>query len=367
MASVQLQFFPSWTLSLYMAKVFITRSFAVLAALVVVLMTLDLLGESGNILAYPGNGEAELWFYVSLRVPQLIERFLPFSVLLGTLIALATMNQNSEIISMKAAGMSAHQILAPLIAASAVIAALLFLFNDHVVARSYTTFANWESVEYGPLPEEEISSRNVWVRDGDDLINAQLAYGRGADTRLRGVTVYDRTGGALEQILTAQRARYTPQGWVLEDATRFDVDAVVESEPEDITIAPEATPDQFTLANVEARNMSFAALRQAIADLRAAGRPTEGLEAGLWHKISGPLSTILMPLLGAVAGFGLARSGHLFIRAVIGMALGFAYFVADNFALAMGNIGVYPPLLAAWAPFLLFLLIGEAVLIRTEE
>ena len=44
------------------------------------------------------------------------------------------------------------------------------------------------------------------------------------------------------------------------------------------------------------------------------------------------------------------------------MALGFAYFVADNFSLAMGNAGAYPPLLAAWAPFLLFLLIGETVL-----
>ena len=91
------------------------------------------------------------------------------------------------------------------------------------------------------------------------------------------------------------------------------------------------------------------------------------LKAGWWHKISGPMSSILMPLLGAVAAFGLARSGQLFIRAVIGMALGFAYFVADNFALAMGNIGAYPALLAAWAPFMLFFLIGETVLIRTEE
>ena len=74
-----------------------------------------------------------------------------------------------------------------------------------------------------------------------------------------------------------------------------------------------------------------------------------------------------MPLLGSVAAFGLARSGHLFVRAVIGMALGFTYFVADNFSLAMGNLGAYPPLLAAWAPFLLFLLLGEAVLMRTEE
>ena len=69
----------------------------------------------------------------------------------------------------------------------------------------------------------------------------------------------------------------------------------------------------------------------------------------------------------AVAGFGLARSGQLFARAVIGMALGFAYFIVDNAALAMGSFGGYPPLLAAWAPFLLFFLVGETVLIRTEE
>jgi lipopolysaccharide export system permease protein len=101
--------------------------------------------------------------------------------------------------------------------------------------------------------------------------------------------------------------------------------------------------------------------------MKAAGRRTDALEGNLWHKISGPLSAVLMPLLGAVAAFGLARSGALFLRAVIGMALGFAYFVADNFALAMGNLGAYPPFVAAWAPFLLFLLIGETVLVRTEE
>ena len=87
----------------------------------------------------------------------------------------------------------------------------------------------------------------------------------------------------------------------------------------------------------------------------------------MWHKLSGPLSALLMPLLGAIAAFGLARSGQLLIRAAIAMALGFAYFVIDNAALAIGNFGGYPPLVAAWAPFVLFFCIGEAVLIRTEE
>ncbi len=108
-------------------------------------------------------------------------------------------------------------------------------------------------------------------------------------------------------------------------------------------------------------------MRQSIAELAAAGRPTAMLEANLWRKLAAPFVDPAMPLLAAIAAFGLARSGQLFARAVIGMALGFAYFVADNFALAMGNLGAYPPLLAAWGPFVLFLLIGETVLIRTEE
>ena len=101
--------------------------------------------------------------------------------------------------------------------------------------------------------------------------------------------------------------------------------------------------------------------------LSAAGRNSDELRTVWWHKIAGPLSAVLMPILGAIAAFGLARSGQLFVRALIGMALGFAYFVVDNAALAMGSFGGYPPLLAAWAPFFLFLLIGETVLIRTEE
>ena len=113
--------------------------------------------------------------------------------------------------------------------------------------------------------------------------------------------------------------------------------------------------------------MSFFALSGAIDRYEAAGRRTAELRAKWWHKLSGPLSAVLMPLLGSVAAFGLARSGQLFVRALIGMALGFAYFVVDNAALAMGNFGGYPPFLAAWAPFLLFFLVGETVLIRTEE
>jgi lipopolysaccharide export system permease protein len=127
------------------------------------------------------------------------------------------------------------------------------------------------------------------------------------------------------------------------------------------------TPQQVAISSVDADGQNIFELSRSIEALKANGRRTSELEGKWWHKFSGPLSAALMPLLGAIAAFGLARSGQLLIRAVIGMALGFAYFVVDNAALAMGNFGGYPPTIAAWAPFLLFLLIGETVLVQTEE
>lgn len=360
-------FFPSRTITLYMARLFLTRTFAILLAVVLVLQALDLLGESGRILAHPGNGEAEIWRYVGLRVPQIVARFLPFTVLLGTIITLTTLNQNSEVISMKAAGLSAHQVLAPLIVASFGVAILSFAFNDRIVARATSTLDAWQKVDYGPLPIDRGDRTNVWVRDGDDLIQAIQIRGRGDSAVLGGVSVYERTNGRLTGIVTGTRGRRAGDGWRIDGARRFDIASGAVTTPSGMIVGRGVRPDQFTLSNVDPDGLPFHALSDAIDDLDAAGRPTKALEGSLWHKLSGPLSSVLMPLLAAVAAFGVARSGKLFVRAVIGMALGFAYFVADNFALAMGNLGAYPPFLAAWAPFLLFLLVGEAVLVRTEE
>ena len=323
--------------------------------------------ESGKILAYKGNGEAQLLTYLGLRIPQLVQRFLPFSILLGTLFAFMALNSNSEVIAMKAAGLSAHQVLAPFMAASALVAVLAFAFNERIVSRASAQLDRWEAVNFGPMPTGHEGEANVWVRDGDDLIHADFADGRGAATRLTHVTIFDRRGGTMKSILTSDSAAPVRGGWALANAARFDVASGSRTSMGPMVVLPGVRPDRFTLASVDPMGLPYDRLAQAIADLDAAGRPTDALKASLMHKISGPLSTALMPLLAAVAAFGLARSGRLFVRAVIGMALGFAYFVADNFGLAMGNLGAYPPLLAAWGPFVLFLVIGETVLIRTEE
>ena len=364
---INLDFMPSKSLAWYLVRLFLTRTLAVLVLLVMVLMALDLLGESGKILAVPGNGEAELWHYVSLRVPLLIQRFLPFSALLGTLIAFTALNQHSEVIAMKAAGLSAHQVLAPLVVASLGLALAAFVFNEGVAVNSARMVNAWNDNDYRPIRSSSGVQSNVWLKAGNDLVHANIASGRGSALQLQGVTIYDRQGGALQRVIEAERAVQADGGWRLEDVRSYDTAMNVVRRQRQVMALPGVTPDRFTLAKVNPDERNFIALRQDIADLEAAGRPSEEARAGLWHKISGPLSMVLMPLLAAVAAFGLARSGQVLLRAAAGMALGFAYFVVDNLSLALGNVGAYPAWLAAWAPFVLFLLIGEAVLVRSEE
>jgi lipopolysaccharide export system permease protein len=365
---INVGFFPSRRLALYMVRLFLTRSLAVLFALILVLMTLDLLGEAGKILAVPGNDDAALWHYVALRIPLLVSRFLPFSVLLGTLIAFVGLNQNSEVVAMKAAGLSAHQILAPLIVASIGIAGLLFAFNEGVVVNSARVVDAWSDNDYKPIPPVSGVVSNVWLLQGDDLIRVGIVSGRGAAMRLHNVSIYDRSAGVLQRVLNAKSAAPDGRGaWLLRDVQVYDASQSVVRRSAGATAMAGVTPAQLTLAKVDPTELDYWTLRQRLAELEQAGRQTDEARSGLAHKLSQPLSILLMPLLAAVAAFGLARSGQVLIRAVMGMALGFAYFVADNFSLAMGNAGAYPPAIAAWAPFLLFLLIGEAVLVRTEE
>ena len=360
--------FPSRTLTLYLARLFVGRILGVLILLVLVLQMLDLLSESGNILAVPGNGQAEIWYYMSLRIPQLIARFLPYSVLLATLFTFWPLNQNSEVIAMRAAGLSAHQVLAPLLLAASLISLASFVFNETVVTRATGTLKQWSELKYAPIPPDTGIRANVYLRDGTDILTAARVTGRDQAIVMTGVTWYRRdAGGMVTEQIRADRATYAAPGWRMDNPRRFDVRTTVQQTLPAQVVAKGVTPAQVLIGKVDPDGQNVIELHRSIQALKAAGRRTSELEGKWWHKFSGPLSALLMPLLGSVAAFGLARSGQLLVRAVAGMALGFAYFVVDNAALAMGNFGGYPALIAAWAPFMLFFLVGETVLVRTEE
>jgi lipopolysaccharide export system permease protein len=359
---------PSKTLGWYMAKMFLVRFLAFLLGLCLILQVLDLLNETDRILRGSPDTPGVLWQYVGWRLPQLISLFTPFAVLLATLLTFASLNQNSEITIMRAAGLSPHQILTPLFLATGVIALVHFAFNDSILMNANANLNAWKKIDYRPLPKTNDGGSQVWFKDGNRIISARDVKMVSGQVTMAQVTIYNRPNGiSLASTITAPIATLRGGAIELARATETNLTNYEKTVRDLVRIPLEIPPQRFVAASVNADRTRFLELRTAISQLEEGGQATDTLKASLYHKISGPLSSILMPLLGAVAAFGVARSGKLFVRVVAGMFLGFAYFVADNFMMAMGQFGAAPPLLAAWAPFLLFLCVGEAVIYRTEE
>lgn len=366
---VRRKFLPSMTLARYVAGMYVIRFLGLLAGLVATLQLLDLMAVSDDILAAEGASGGQILYYLKLRLPQLISQFVPFSALLATLLAMANLNQHSEVLVMKASGLSPHRILLPMGLVCGVIAVFHFAFNETMVIDANAELRYWEDNDYavGLAPPPEFSSQ-VRIVDGPNLILTEAVSKNGDVVILDNVSIYRRDEtGKVEDLVRANFAANIEGKWRLFEIRRFEATThsfvPQESSEWDINIPPR----RFLTATVEPDFIDPVSLYQAIDRLAGEGRPVNSLIASLLQKFTLPASTLLMPLLGAVAGFGIHRAGSLLLRVVTGMALGFAFFVADNFMIAMGEFGVAPPFLAATAPFLLFLTVGMAVIFYTEE
>ncbi len=360
---------PSRTLARYMVRMHLGRFFGILLGLTAVLQMLDLLATADDIMAADGANWVSLVSYVSMRAPQLISQFVPFTALLATLLTLATLNQHSEVVVMKASGLSAHRILLPLGIASFIIAVTHFAFNETVVVNANADLEYWQDNGYAvDLPPNAGPTGRVWIKEGKTIVLVEAVSQIRNKVVLDKVSLYERDQrGKLEAMVHADFAWYQDGRWTLHEVRRFDAGT------HEVTIHPsqawdlETRPERFQALTVKPDHVSFPKLWSSMQELKKDGLPTDRLMASFLQKVAGPASSLLMPLLAAVAAFGVHRAGNLVIRVVFGMALGFSFFVADNFMLAMGEFGVAPPFLAAWAPFFLFLVVGYAVIFNSEE
>ncbi|TNE63128.1 MAG: LPS export ABC transporter permease LptG [Alphaproteobacteria bacterium] len=360
---------PSRTLASYMVRMHLGRFLGILIGLTAVLQLLDLLAQADDIMKPEGATWVSIVSYVSMRAPQLIAQFAPFTALLATLLTLATLNQHSEVVVMKAMGLSSHRILLPLGIASLLIATTHFVFNETVVVRANAELRYWQEHDYAvDLPPNTNRTGRVWLKEGNTIVQVEAVSQLRNRVVLDKVSLFERDdAGRLEAMVLADFAWYQDGAWTLHEVRRFDAKShLVEVTPTvEWNIA--TRPERFLALTVRADQVSFVGLWKSMQRLREEGLPTSRLMSSFLQKFAGPASTMLMPLLAAVAAFGVHRAGSLVVRLVMGMALGFSFFVADNFMLAMGEFGVAPPFLAAWAPFFLFLLLGYAVIFNSEE
>lgn len=352
----------------YVGRMFLLRFAGLLIFFVIILQMLDLLNRSSDIMAAEGAGIDSMVRYVSLRAPQIISQFTPFAALLGVVLTLAGLSHTSEITVMRAAGMSVHRVLFPLGFVCALIALSHFVFHELVVVNASEALDYWEVNDYAAgLPPESETRTDIRISYDGEFITAASAARLDDAVMLTGVTIVDLNDGLISKTIEARAARFEEGAWRLYAVRTLDALTQQASYSAELIWTNSLDPELLFAMTLEPEQTSLPELAAKIRQLGQDRADTRGPMTQLLSRFSKPMATLVMPLLGAIAGFGVHRQGVLLARAVTGAALGFGYFVAENLALALGALGVVPAIIGAFFPLAIFMVVGFSIILSMEN
>ncbi len=311
--------------------------------------------------------------YFVFLTPQILMFVVPISVLLAILISFGILEKHSEVTALKAGGWSLYRIAMPVFLIAGVICFNLYLLQDYVLPYANIRQDGIRNLIKGKTARTSGGPQRQWLLGESDRIYNYAYYDPGQNLFI-GLNVFEVNLKTLKILrrFHAAKARIEDSGkWLLEDGWVRDF----QSDPQDFQTITKAEfsfpekPSYFQKEIFEPKESSkftYFELKDYISYLRKSGYNATELQVELYKKISFPLSCVVMALLGVPFSFSTGRKGAFFgITASIAIAI--SYWGVFSVFEQMGSYGMLIPLLAAWAPNLLFASAGLVLLftIRT--
>ncbi|MDX1710740.1 MAG: LptF/LptG family permease, partial [Rhodovibrionaceae bacterium] len=175
--------------------------------------------------------------------------------------------------------------------------------------------------------------------------------------------------GKLLGRTAAEQALHEGGAWVLNDVEKLTFTGEGKSQFETLdTLVWETalSPQQFKELSLPPSRLSTAENLEFIDNPGYATHPPHLYRTWVHERFAAPFASLVMILLAAPVAARINRQGGMGKSVVVGVLLGFAYFISDGLLLAMGESGKIPPFLAAWTPLAAFASLGLAALLHEE-
>lgn len=347
----------------------LATALVVISALV---MLIDFVEVSRGVGSNQDLSAVRIFSLVLVKSPAVIVQLFPFVFLFGTLGAYIGLNRRSELIAMRAAGVSAWRFVLP----SAGMAFLLGVLTVTVLGPMASAGdglwqrerARISGAAPGVGPPEAI-----WLREGDDQRQMIIRAGRQdrANARLRDVTFFIYTtqtgrGRTFSERIDAESAALSAGRWRLENATGATVgQRAVTYSTLDLpsSLADEEAFERFA----RPQSTPFWSLPNQIQRIENAGFSSTAYRLRFQQLLATPLVFAAMSILAAAFSLRLMRLGDMARMSVAAVVLGFAFFFLNQFSAAMGSAEVAPAFVAAWLPPILTALAAFTLLFYTED
>jgi lipopolysaccharide export system permease protein len=329
----------------------------VLAVLVVVTAAIEFVGQLNDVGTGDYGLEAALT-YVGLRIPRTIFVTLPIAALIGALLGLGNLAVHRELIVMRASGVSSWQMFSAVGLAGFVLAVLMVLLGESL-APSLGAYASEMRTR---LMHEDLSVANgqtTWLREGDRIVSLRRAAG---DLGYGGGVLLFELGAdhSLSSLARADSADLDADDrWVLSNyaKTSFGAAGVAVGERVDSTAAHGLNPDLLELSVVREDLLDTPSLVRYIEYLEANGLDAHRYLVAYWARVASVASVIAMTVLALPFVFGSLRSAGAGARLVVGLLIGLTYYVASEVLTSGGEVYRLHPLLVAWAPTAVLILV----------
>ncbi|HKF45712.1 MAG TPA: LPS export ABC transporter permease LptG [Terracidiphilus sp.] len=359
----------------YVVREFLTMFVMVLCGFVLLMLVFTFFELVGDIIR---NHIAltKVGLYLVNLTPSMLYTIAPLAVLIAVLVTFGVFNRNSEIVAMKATGISLYRLIVPIVSIAAILAVALFVFDEFYLPQANRRQEALRNEIKGRPAQTVLRPEQTWIfgqpRPGEP---GRIFYYKFFDRDLDefanlSVFEFDPSSFALTRRIFAGRVFWDPahNEWRFQNGWERDFQGANQRDFREFINTTFAEiheePGYFKKESVQSQEMNFGQLDRYIRDLRQSGFDTMRLRVALWHKLAYPLVAIIMAMLAIPFALSMGRRGSLTgIAVAIGIAL--AYWLADGLFGAMGYVNYLPAPLAAWSSDILFGLMGGYLLLRT--
>ena len=309
--------------------------------------------------------------YLLNVAPYLLYNVAPLVMLLSVLVTFGLMQRSNEITAIKATGTSIYRIVAPVVAAAAMLAVGLFLADQFYLPHTNKRQEALHNQIKGK-PAQTYLRPDRWIFGQNNDIYYYQFFDPDRD-QFGNLTVFqlDPATFAITRRVHADRAHWAEnlnrwvyeQGW--ERSLRGSAIAPNGYRTFEVSTFPELpeTPSYFKKEVKQYSEMNYEELHRYIRDLQQSGFDVVRLRVQLHKKLSYPLITLIMAVLAIPFAFSAGKKGAITgVAVAVGIAV--FYTVVSRLFEAMGDLSQLPPALAAWSPDLIFVLVGGYLILK---
>ncbi|MDO3386297.1 LPS export ABC transporter permease LptG [Gilvimarinus sp. SDUM040013] len=339
--------------------------FSILAVLVLVLC-LDFIGQvmdqlnslRANYTFY------EMLVYILWRLPTSVYQYLPYAVLVGCLIGLGALASSSELVIVRAAGVSVARIVWIVLQPVLLFIVCAIALGEYVIPYADQVAESRRSLALGYTVEDQ-SKRGVWHREGNQYFYFNVVQPDGQLFGFRRYTFNDK--GELTQASFTRKASFNGEYWLEEgvSVTEFTATGTTAEKLPERRWETELTPALLNIVAVAPETLSIASLHQYVEYLTEQNLYASEYKLAFWQKVFQPVATASLVLIAISFVFGPLREVSMGQRIFTGVVFGIGFRLLQSLLGPSSIVFGFAPLIAVIVPIAVCAGLGVYLLKRS--